>query len=102
MMTARAGTKAKADKCRGIVFGTIYGGIIYPPQQATYFPPAIVSVVIFGPVFAQSWFFGPSGVVVWSTTIFYRAGGIRIYNPSEHATHCPLSNLHKALPMLSH
>ena len=45
--------------CRGIVFGTIYGGIIYPPQQATYFPPAIVSVVIFGPVFAQSWFIGP-------------------------------------------
>ena len=82
-MTARAGTEGKADECRGIVFGTIYGGIIYPPQQATYFPPAIVSVVIFGPVFAQSWFFGPSGVVVWSTTIFYRAGGIRIYNSSE-------------------
>ena len=71
------------------MFGTIYGGIIYPPQQATYFPPAIVSVVIFGPVFAQSWFFGPSGVVVWSTTIFYRAGGIRIYNPSEPVNSLP-------------
>ena len=94
MLTARAGSKPNAgtDVCRGIVFGTIYGGIIYPPQQATYFPPAIVSVAIFGPIFAQSWFFGPSGVVVWSTTIFYRAGGIRIYNPSEPVNSLPRSD----------
>jgi len=50
---------------RGIVFGNIYGGIIYPPNQAQYYPTAIVAVVVFGPVFAQSWFIGPSGVIVW-------------------------------------
>ena len=69
--------------CRGIVFGNIYGGIIYPPNQAQYYPTAIVAVVVFGPVFAQSWFIGPNRVIVWSTTIFYKAGGVRIYNPSK-------------------
>ena len=59
----------------------IYGGVIYPPDGAQYYPPAIVAVVVFGPVFAQSWFFGPTGVIVWSMTIFYRPGGVRIWNP---------------------
>ncbi len=69
--------------CRGIEFGIIYGGIIYPPNNAQYYPTAIVNVVVFGPVFAQSWFYGPTRVICWSTTIFYRPGGVRIYNPGR-------------------
>ena len=66
---------------RGIVFGVIYAGIIYPPNNVVYFPAPIISVVVFGPVFAQSIFIGPSGVFYFSMTIFYGVGGVRIYNP---------------------
>ena len=69
--------------CRGVVFGTIYGGIIFPPAQAVYFPAPIVSVVVFGPVFAQSVFIGPSGSPYFCDTAFYAPGGRRIYNPCE-------------------
>ena len=72
--------------CRGIDFGIIYGGIIYPPNNASYYPTAIVNVVVFGPVFAQSWFFGPTRVICWSVTMFYRPGGERIYNPRKPQT----------------
>ncbi|CAL5222357.1 g4709 [Coccomyxa viridis] len=69
----------------GIEFGIIYGGIIYPPNNAQYYPTAIVNVVVFGPVFAQSWFYGPTRVICWSMTIFYRPGGVRIYNPAGYS-----------------
>ena len=69
----------------------IYGGIIYPPNGAQYYPPAIVAVVVFGPVFAQSWFFGPTGVIVWSMTIFYRPGGVRIWNPGNCSEHLDMA-----------
>lgn len=68
---------------RGDVLGSIYGGVIYPPNQATYFPPAIMAAVIFGPVFAQSWFIGPTGVRIWSSTKSFKDGGERIRNPGE-------------------
>ena len=67
--------------CRGIVFGVVYGGVIFPPERAIFFPIAIVSVVVFGPVFAQSIFIGPSGFFYFSQTIFYTRGGVRIFNP---------------------
>ena len=69
--------------CRGIVFGVVYGGIIFPPERAIFFPTAIVSVVVFGPVFAQSIFIGPSGFFYFSQTIFYTRGGVRIFNPGQ-------------------
>ncbi len=28
----------------GVVFGTVYGGIIFPPARAIYFPAPIVQV----------------------------------------------------------
>ncbi|CAK0786959.1 hypothetical protein CVIRNUC_010173 [Coccomyxa viridis] len=65
----------------GIVFGVVYGGIIFPPERAIFFPTAIVSVVVFGPVFAQSILIGPSGFFYFSQTIFYTRGGVRIFNP---------------------
>jgi len=69
--------------CRGVVFGTVYGGVIFPPAQAIYFPAPIVAVVVFGPVFAQSVFIGPSGGPNFCDTVFYGDGGRRIYNPCE-------------------
>ncbi len=69
--------------CRGVVFGTIYGGIIYPPAAAVYFPQPIVAVVVFGPVFAQSVFIGPSGSPYFCDTAFYGPNHNRIYNPCE-------------------
>ena len=69
--------------CRGVVFGTIYGGIIYPPAAAIYFPQPIVQVVVFGPVFAQSVFIGPSGSPYFCDTAFYGPNNQRIYNPCE-------------------
>ena len=68
---------------RGIVFGVVYGGIIFPPERAIFFPTAIVSVVVFGPVFAQSILIGPSGFFYFSQTIFYTRGGVRIFNPGQ-------------------
>lgn len=83
MASSKPSKQGSRAACRGIYFGVIYGGIIYPPNGAQYYPPAIVAVVVFGPVFAQSWFFGPTGVIVWSVTIFYRPGGVRIWNPGK-------------------
>ena len=62
----------------------MYGGIIFPPAQAVYFPQPIVAVVVFGPVFAQSVFLGPSGRPYFCDTAFYGPGGRRIYNPCEN------------------
>lgn len=73
----------------GILFGTIFGGIIFPPFAAVYFPPPIVRIVVFGPVFAQSVFIGPDRRPFFTQEIFYTEAGVRIFNPRAH---CPLSN----------
>jgi hypothetical protein len=65
----------------GVLLGIIYGGIIFPPAQAVVFPAPIVEVVVFGPVFAQSVFIGPSNRPYFCNEIFYNAAGARIYNP---------------------
>ena len=65
------------------MFGVVYGGIIFPPERAIFFPTAIVLVVVFGPVFAQSIFIGPSGFFYFSQTIFFTRGGVRIFNPGQ-------------------
>lgn len=67
----------------GVLFGTIYGGIVFPPYQAVYFPPPIVQVVVFGPVFAQSYFIGPTGNPYFCNQVFYNDAGVRIYNPCK-------------------
>ena len=77
------GTELARLSCRGVVFGTIYGGVIFPPAQAVYFPAPIVQVVVFGPVFAQNVFIGPSGSPYFCDTVFYNDRHQRIYNPCE-------------------
>lgn len=66
----------------GVLFGVIYGGVIFPPFNAVYFPPPIVRVVVFGPVFAQSVFIVDRRPF-FCNDIFYNDAGVRIYNPRE-------------------
>lgn len=53
-----------------------------------YFPQPIVAVVVFGPVFAQSVFLGPSGSPYFCDTAFYGPNRQRIYNPCECYCDC--------------
>ena len=64
----------------GVLFGTVWGGVIFPPYYLPYFPQPIVTVVVIGPVFAQT-------VVItnnrpyFSETVFYTETGVRLFNP---------------------
>ncbi len=69
----------------GILFGTIFGGIIFPPFEAVYFPAPIVQIVVFGPVFAQGVFIVDRRPFFCQTP-FYNEAGVRIFNPRAH---CP-------------
>ena len=84
------------------MFGVVYGGIIFPPERAIFFPTAIVSVVVFGPVFAQSIFIGPSGFFYFSQTIFYTRGGVPDLQPRSATAAWVLHMCHEIALMAVH
>ena len=71
----------------GVLFGTVWGGIIFPPYYLPYFPQPIVTIVTIGPVFCQT-------VIIvnnrpnFSQTVFYTETGVRLFNPRAQPFSC--------------
>ncbi len=64
----------------GVLFGTVWGGIIFPPYYLPYFPQPIVTIITIGPVFCQTVII-TNNRPYFSQTVFYTDTGVRLFNP---------------------